>query len=219
MRDAATGKAIRVLKGYKGPVPSISFSRDGRLLTSGSDDGTVRLCNISTDAPPRVLTGPGEESWFVAFSTDGRTPATAGYEDTVWIRDVATETERRSLTWARLGFGSGAFSPRRRTLATTSGSRVHLWNTALPDPRAAKTRSCQALRRDFAARELSQYAQKESELPVRPQHRGHLISSWSICAIGSREREGRSAQSTRTRSPLMTGPTGRREAGMRPSRR
>jgi WD40 repeat protein len=41
--DLATGKELKQFKGHGGPVLSLAVSGDGRLLVSGSADGTMRL--------------------------------------------------------------------------------------------------------------------------------------------------------------------------------
>ena len=41
--DAADGKPLRRLPGHAGRVIAVAFSRDGRLLATGSFDGTARL--------------------------------------------------------------------------------------------------------------------------------------------------------------------------------
>ena len=41
--DLASGKELKQIKGHTGPILSLAVSGDGRLLVSGSADGTMRL--------------------------------------------------------------------------------------------------------------------------------------------------------------------------------
>jgi WD40 repeat protein len=45
--EVATGREVRTLKGHTWGVNSVAFSLDGKLLASGSADGTIKLWNIS----------------------------------------------------------------------------------------------------------------------------------------------------------------------------
>jgi WD40 repeat protein len=72
LRDTATGRVRRVLRGHTGPVPGIAFSPDGQALVSASLDGSLKIWSVVKEDPPQsVPTGLGE-LWAVAVSPDGR---------------------------------------------------------------------------------------------------------------------------------------------------
>src|SRR5262249_51372260 len=75
-------------------VYAIALSPDGKILASGSSDGTVKLWSLSTRIEIATLTAKGAErsQWrCVAFSPDGKTIAASGLIPgaTVHLWDVA----------------------------------------------------------------------------------------------------------------------------------
>lgn len=44
--DATTGRVERTLAGHSGPVSAVAFSSDGRRITSGSDDKTLKMWDV-----------------------------------------------------------------------------------------------------------------------------------------------------------------------------
>ncbi|KAL4732873.1 hypothetical protein BDV11DRAFT_214852 [Aspergillus similis] len=101
---------LQTSKGHSGWVQSVSFSPDGRLLASGSYDGTS-----------------------VAFSPDSRLLASGSRDGTVQLWNPATGAELQTLQGHTDWVQSVAFSPDGRLLA--SGSHSILSVAFSPDGR------------------------------------------------------------------------------------
>lgn len=110
--DLATHRLIRRLGGLDGPVWSLDFGDDGRLLASGGDDHTARLWDTATWREKAVLWGSGATVEAVQFEPGGsRMLATAGLDGTIRIWNAVTGT---------FGCRQLAFSPDGSTLAGIS---------------------------------------------------------------------------------------------------
>ena len=72
--DAATADEIRVLRGHRGRVASVSFSPDGKwLLSTGSEDHTIRLWDLTsgTEIDHIDLVTSEDVAYAAAFSPTG----------------------------------------------------------------------------------------------------------------------------------------------------
>ena len=132
--------ATRMLGPAGTEMLSIALSRDGALLATGADNGTVRLWSLARPGHPLLLMTPLSMAGPVsslAFSPDGSLLAiSAGGTVSLWN----VSDPRRPFLDARIPAVPGAaqntvaYSPDGQTLATADASgRVYLWDTT--DPR------------------------------------------------------------------------------------
>jgi WD40 repeat protein len=66
----STGECLKTLKGHSGPVLSVCFSKDDKLVVIGSADTTLRLWNVSTGECIKILEGHSGAVWSAGFSKD-----------------------------------------------------------------------------------------------------------------------------------------------------
>jgi WD40 repeat protein len=87
------------LKGHTGPVFSIAFSPNCKLLVSGgsASDSSVRVWNISTFTQQFQLAGNSKQVAAVTFSADGTKILAAGYDHNIHVWDSSKGTKLTSI--------------------------------------------------------------------------------------------------------------------------
>jgi hypothetical protein len=113
-----------------GPVMTIRFSSDGKVLATGGDK-TVKLWDAATGKELRMIQGLADAVRGVAFSPDGKFLATAGYNHTARLLDMATGQAVTTYEVPHSRFLAAAFAPDGKVLALGELNRlVRLWDTS-----------------------------------------------------------------------------------------
>src|SRR5262249_43936641 len=137
--QVATRRLVRRLNGHTGLCIALDFSRDGKLLASGSRDGTARIWSTETWEAMQTLRNPDKGGLWgnfamvddVALSPDGKTLAIASRGGNVYLWDVATGKLLEALKGHSNAVQAVVFSPDGRTLASGGQDQtVRLWNVA-----------------------------------------------------------------------------------------
>ncbi|MEC9372698.1 MAG: WD40 repeat domain-containing protein, partial [Planctomycetota bacterium] len=88
--EIPSGRVIRRFNAHSGVVQAVQFSADGRLLYSGSSDGTIRIWETTPRACQTIHPTPGSV-FDIEFTPDGRRLITCGGDDdsSIHVRDAA----------------------------------------------------------------------------------------------------------------------------------
>ena len=134
---AMADQSIASLRGHEKLVDSVAFSPDGSVLASGSDDGTIRLWDVSTEQPiGEPLRGHDRRVTSVAFSPDGSLLASGSWDVTIRLWDVSTgQPIGEPLRGSEDTVLDIAFSPDGSVLASGSwDSTIRLWDVSTWQP-------------------------------------------------------------------------------------
>jgi WD40 repeat protein/serine/threonine protein kinase/tetratricopeptide (TPR) repeat protein len=126
-RRAATYDGRRTLQGHRSAVKYLAFSRDGRMLASGSLDGTVRVWEVATGRELHALIAESGAINCVAFGCDEGILAAGSASGLVTLWDLATNQPIRTFTAHDISVLDLTISPDGRRMAT-AGQSVKLWD-------------------------------------------------------------------------------------------
>lgn len=87
LQDQA-GNTLAELRGHVARINDLNFSPDGQILASAAFDGTIRLWNLNSDSPKRLVGHEGAVN-MIAFAPDGQDLVSTGEDGSarVWNPD------------------------------------------------------------------------------------------------------------------------------------
>ena len=129
-RQKYWSSALQALEGHSDAVNAVVFSPDGKLISSASDDATIRLWDSSTGTMLQTLTGHLSGVNAVDFSPDGKLIASGSWDNTIRLWDSSTGAALHILKGHANFVRAVVFSPDGKLLASASWDRtVRLWDS------------------------------------------------------------------------------------------
>jgi WD40 repeat protein len=123
---------VSSLQPHTNRVNTVSFSPDGQLIASGSDDRTISISLMKNKERQFKLEAHSDGISSVAFSPDGKILASSSLDKNVILWDTFDGTIIRRLIDKNSGaIASLAFSPDGKTLVAASYDKtIYIWNVS-----------------------------------------------------------------------------------------
>lgn len=122
------GTPLITYEGHTAWVVSVTFSPNGRILASGSDDQTIRLWTVQTGQCLKTLRGHTGRVQSIAFNPSGTLLASGSNDQTIRLWDIQTGSLVRVLQGHSDRLLSVMFGPEGRTLISAGEDQtVRVW--------------------------------------------------------------------------------------------
>ena len=129
--DTLFNQNQKTINGHAYPVTSVAFSPDGKRITSGCLDGTVKVWSASSGHEAIALAGHNGAVNSVAFSPDGQRIASGSEDRTVKVWDATSGVLFLTLKGHTNGVSSVAFSTDSKRIASGSQDKtVKVWDAS-----------------------------------------------------------------------------------------
>jgi len=128
--DAITGSWAGTLSGHTDWVRSLAFSPCGKLLVSGSDDGTVKLWDVQTGGVIKTFHDHSSSISSVSVSAALTTVASGSWDGTIHLWDIPTGTLLPDTLQHDRKVTTVSFSPTnpRHIISASESGDVRQWN-------------------------------------------------------------------------------------------
>ncbi len=150
LRSADSRSVVRTLKGHRGHVNAVAFSKDGQHLFAAAGEpglfGEVRQWSVNDGKLIRTFEGHSDALYAVAISPDGQTLATGSYDQKIKLWNTTSGEELKTLTGHNGCVFDLSFRRDGKILASASADRtVKLWDVASGERRDTLSQSLKEL--------------------------------------------------------------------------
>jgi WD40 repeat protein len=131
LRDTDTC-SLRQTFGTGDELSKIAFSPEGKLLASGSEDGTIRIWNVMSSSLERTIRDHTRRIVFINFSHDSQTFVSVSFDGLIYVRNT--------ITWSVIPTIDGQYSRRINPgvmsvsndckLLAFAGKTIQIWDMA-----------------------------------------------------------------------------------------
>ena len=131
--DLETGKQLATfpkrVANFEGYPSILAFSKDGKTLAVGGVND-IEIWNMDTYSRGVTLKNKDGGLWEFVLSANGAIVVTMNHHGTVDVWSAQTGKHERTLTtgWTNR-FSTLVFSHDGKTIASSTGSKIHLWDT------------------------------------------------------------------------------------------
>ncbi len=130
--DLETGERIATQPAHNDDISAIAYHRQGNLLASASQDGTVKLWQLQNNELSLRETLSGHAGWVtaVAISPDGRRIISGSSDKTIKIWDAARGSLQQTLTDHKSAVYDLAIAPDNTLVSASQDRTIKLWDLA-----------------------------------------------------------------------------------------
>jgi len=128
--DASSGKTLSEINGHSGEVTCVSFSNDGSLIMSGSEDKTIRIWDSNSWNTPKIYEGHTDIVCSLAFSPDGTMVLTGCFDGSVKLWQTNNGNLLKTIKAHNTGSVNGLVFSRDGSFFVTGcfGKSIKTWD-------------------------------------------------------------------------------------------
>ena len=125
--ETKSRRLLKVFKGHRDSIISVSFSPDGRFMVSASGDNTAIIWDLKKEDPLHILKNHSDVVNYASFSHDGKRIASASMNQTIGIWDVSSGNLITIVDQINGWVNSAVFNPDNANQVLFASPQAGVW--------------------------------------------------------------------------------------------